>query len=634
MGAAGKERDLPECLVGLTRKTAHNKKLVAQALAITASYSDEMNQSYPDYESKEPKGQSHCNYCLDEGSCHVVHSKTKLMNDLIDTGNPEKVTNIFTHLVEEGHRPCLATYTTVLAAMTMQKSFQDLQTIISTVKEKGMEFDLVFYEAVINAFSESGDMVSAELYLQKMKASGFKPTTSTFTTLIKGYGIAGKPEESLKLLEQMSQYGMPKPNLKTYNVLIRAFCNNKLISEAHKVINHMVSSGLKPDVVTYNTIATGLARNGETQMAELMIADMNQNNIRPNKRTCCIIVSGYIREGKMKEALRFMHSLKDLDVYPNLVTFNSCIKGFMHNTDKDGVDQVLTLMRRFGIRPDVITFSTIMNGWIEAGLIHECREAFDNMLEAGIKPDMHVYSILTKGNVRSHEPEKAEELLKDMMESGLQPNVVIFTTVINGWCRVGNMERAISIFEKMCENGIKPNRRTFETLMRGYGKAKQPKKAEEMLHMMEELNISTTKTAFHVIADAWRAAGQPKEAYRVLRSMNLKKFSRQDEMTNKDPRIAKLEKIYRKQPPTDPKSSRLQPPNAILTDHNVSGYSTTRSRMMLGGNVISFDSSRTTTKSTFSSHPCKFGARLSVTCNKHCLPLHSVAHSYAPAFLN
>lgn len=569
----------------------------------------------------QSQNQTPCIFC-NKGRCRTVGSRTKLMNTMIERGKPQEAQSIFDSLVEGGHRPSLVTYTTLLAALTMQKQFKSIQTIILQVEQNGMKLDSVFFNAAINAFSESGNMEGAFKTFWKMKESGLKPTTSTYNTLIKGYGIIGKPEESLKLLELMSQEGNVKPNLRTYNVLLRAWCNKKNIKEAWNVVYKMMRCGIQPDVVSYNTIATTYAQNGETEQAEGMILEIQNNNVQPNERTCGIIISGYCKEGRIKKALSFVHKMKELGVQPNLVVFNSLIKGFVAIMDRDGVDEVLTLMEEYQVRPDIITFSTIMNAWSTAGFMDKCREIFDDMVKAGIKPDAHAYSILAKGYVRAQEPEKAEELLETMIQSGCRPNVVIFTTIISGWCSAGRMDNAIKIFNRMCEYGISPNLRTFETLMSGYSEAKQPWKAEEILQIMAEFDVQPENSTVLVLAEAWRATGLTKEANRIL--SRAKSREKQRTYPIEAGEEISLEKLAY--------SSILQIPNAFTNDQKATGAAQRRGRM------VSRYTEFLAAKSKCLSHTCKFGARSLIIWHKlsqgqFCTYAHFAA-SCTTVFLN
>uniref|UniRef100_A0A0A9FB51 PROP1-like PPR domain-containing protein n=1 Tax=Arundo donax TaxID=35708 RepID=A0A0A9FB51_ARUDO len=479
------------------------------------------------------KGQKQhlCTTCAKGHACQSVITQTRQMRALIDA-KPYQAHSVFKNLVDEGHKPSLVTYTTLLTALKNQRMLESIPSLLAQVELAGLRPDSIFFNALINAFVEAKRMGEAINTFWKMKHSGCHPTTSTFNTLIKGYGIVGKPEESQRVFDMMGVEGSVRPNLTTYNILVKAWCDQRNLEEAWSMVVKMRACGVEPDIITYNTVASAYANNNETWRAEELIMEI-QTRVRTNERTWGIIIGGYCREGRLEEAFRCVRQMKEAGVLPNVVIFNTLLKVFLDANDMATVDNIIGLMEQFGIKPDIVTYSHQLNAFSSLGHMAKCMKVFDKMIEAGIEPDPQVYSILAKGYVRAQQPEKAEELLMQMSQIGVRPNVITFTTVISGWCSVANMENAMRVYGKMCESGVYPNLRTFETLIWGYSELKQPWKTEEVLQMMLGTGVKPKQSTYNLIADAWKAVGLTENTDRTNGSSNgrpgIDKSSRSDD---------------------------------------------------------------------------------------------------------
>ncbi|GLT25426.1 hypothetical protein SLA2020_005550 [Shorea laevis] len=626
MGESGEEKAFSE-MAG-KNESGTPKFRRGRFVAVPAKANSAGGENKTAIKNADSRIQSHCSICMTRTNCQTVRAWTKLMNILIGRGKPQEAVSIFDKLIEGGHLPSLVTYTTLLVALTIQKRFESIHSIISQVEGRGMKPDVIFFNTVIEAFIEPGNIEEAMRTFWKMKESGLQPTFRTYKALIKGYRIAGKPEGSLKVLDLMYQKENVKPDLKDYNFIVKDYCNKKNMTEAWNVVHKMVALGMQPDAMTYNPLITAYARNGETDQAEQVISEIQKNNLGLNEQTCCTIISGYRKEGRMKDALRFVYRMKELGVNPNLIIFNSLIKGFVDITDRDGIDEVLRLMEEFRVEPDVITFSTIMDAWSQAGFLDKCEEIFDDMVKAGIQPDIHAYSILSKAYVRAQKPEKAEELLTTVLESGSHANIVIFRTVIWGWCSAGRVDDAIRIFDKMCECGITPNLETFETLIWGYSKAKQPRKAEETLQIMKQFRIQPKESTNLLVAEAWHTAGFINEANRILGTSSCKTE------TAKDRPVESLEEPYHKQTTGPSYSNHLQIPSG----QKGSAPSLRRGRLVMRDAIFQQESSGLCTKFIYLSRSCIFGASYPIICQKQSQrQLHmygQLSTSCAAVFLN
>ncbi|KAM1018754.1 hypothetical protein ACFX2C_040343 [Malus domestica] len=107
--------------------------------------------------------------------------------------------------------------------------------------------------------------------LSDFKNSQIQCSEDIFITLIRNFGVLGRPKLAFKAFLDVPNFGVQRSakalnallnslrfevrsNLSTCNILIKALCKKNDVETALKVLDEMPAMGFVPNVVTYTTI--------------------------------------------------------------------------------------------------------------------------------------------------------------------------------------------------------------------------------------------------------------------------------------------------------------------------------------------------------------------------------------------
>ncbi|KAG2410077.1 Pentatricopeptide repeat-containing protein [Vigna angularis] len=124
----------------------------------------------------------------------------------------------------------------------------------------------VVYNTLVSAFCKEELNDEAEKLVERMSEVGLLPDVVTFNSRISALCRAGKVLEASRIFRDMQmdvELGLPRPNVVTYNLMLKGFCKHGMIEGARGLVDTMKKAGNFVSLESYNIWLLGLLRNGE-----------------------------------------------------------------------------------------------------------------------------------------------------------------------------------------------------------------------------------------------------------------------------------------------------------------------------------------------------------------------------------
>eukprot|EP00268_Persea_americana_P025493 TRINITY_DN2485_c0_g2_i1.p1 TRINITY_DN2485_c0_g2~~TRINITY_DN2485_c0_g2_i1.p1 ORF type:complete len:412 (-),score=78.80 TRINITY_DN2485_c0_g2_i1:2839-4074(-) len=177
------------------------------------------------------------------------------------------------------------------------------ETSIETLKEMeemNVEITTIAYTTIVDALYRKGKIEAAEEIWDKMHAKGCCLDVGAYNVKLR-HTHHGKPEEVQKLIMKMGASGV-KPDIISYNYLLKCYFANNQTEEAKKVYKDLWELRCLPNAWTFNIMVHYLCENGEFDTAlRVCKASIKRNKI-PDFRTVRSLLEGLVKNLKMRDA--------------------------------------------------------------------------------------------------------------------------------------------------------------------------------------------------------------------------------------------------------------------------------------------------------------------------------------------
>merc|ERR1719428_2576737 len=175
------------------------------------------------------------------------------------------------------------------------------------------------------------------------------------------------------LLEEMKQ-GHVEPDVITYSTLVKGYCLAGDVDRAFAVLDDMKADGkFSPDEILYNSLLDGCAKQGRVDEALRLLDDMKANGCVPSNYTLSIMVKLLGRARRLDEAFAKVEELSQANGFnPNVQVYTCLVQGCAQNRK---INKALalheTMITEAGCAPDEKFYSVLARGCLQAGALEK-----------------------------------------------------------------------------------------------------------------------------------------------------------------------------------------------------------------------------------------------------------------------
>ncbi|XP_019057516.1 PREDICTED: pentatricopeptide repeat-containing protein At1g79540 [Tarenaya hassleriana] len=372
------------------------------------------------------------------------------------------------------------------------------------------------------------DMLSGEdgcdLYwqtLEELKNGGVSVNSYCFFVLISAYSKMGMTEKAVESFGRMKEFDC-RPDVFTYNAILRVLKQKKVFLLALAVYNDMLKCNCSPNLFTFSIMMDILRKGSMMDDALKMFDEMTHRGILPNRVIYTIVFQGLCQIKRADEAHKLFHKMKEEEgSSPDSVAHNALLDGFCKLGKMDEAFELLQMFEKDGFVLDLRGHSSLIDGLFRAKRYAEAYSLYKKMLEKNIKPDVVLYTILIQGLSKAGQAKDALEMLHEMPRRGIVPDTYCYNAVIKGLCEVGLLEAARSLKLEISENDCFPDACTYTILICSMCRNGLDSKAEEIFNEMEQKGCHPSVFTFNALIDGLCKSRKLNKALRLFHKMEV-----------------------------------------------------------------------------------------------------------------
>ncbi|RDY09965.1 Pentatricopeptide repeat-containing protein, partial [Mucuna pruriens] len=331
---------------------------------------------------------------------------------------PEEASLLFEIMLSEGLKPTVDVYTALVSAYgqsgLLDQAFSTVEDMKSVVD---CEPDTYTYSILISCCAKFHHFDLIEHVLAEMSYLGIQCNSTTYNSIIDGYGKAGMFERIDNTLNDMIENGNCHPDVFTLNSFVGAYGNVGQIDKMEKWYNEFQLMGIKPDITTFNMMIKSYGKAGMYKKMKSVLDFMERRFFTPTIVTYNTVIEVFGKAGEIDKMDQHFLKMKHLGVKPNSITYCSLVSAYSKVGHIDKVDSIMRHVENSDVVLDTPFFNCIISAYGQAGDLKKMSELFLDMRERKCEPDSITFACMIQAYNTQGMTEAAQKLENTMISA-------------------------------------------------------------------------------------------------------------------------------------------------------------------------------------------------------------------------
>lgn len=321
------------------------------------------------------------------------------------------------------------------------------------------------YSKLISVMGKKGQTRLAMWLFSEMRNTGCRPDTSVYNALITAHlHTRNKTKALAKALgyfEKMKGTERCKPNIVTYNILLRAFSQARKVDQVNSLFKDLDESLVSPDIYTFNGVMDAYGKNGMICEMETVLARMKSNWCKPDLITYNLLIDSYGKKQQFDKMEQVFKSLLRSKEKPTLPTFNSMILNYGKARLKDKAENVFKNMTDMGYTPSFVTHESLIYMYGLCDCVSKATELFDGLVESKVPIKVSTLNAMLDVYCINGLPQEADSFFVRARSIKIFPDATTYKLLYKAYTKSNSKELLDKLLKQMDKDGIIPNKRFF-----------------------------------------------------------------------------------------------------------------------------------------------------------------------------